>query len=219
MNKVIGIISYLPKDKVIRENRRNKLRYLVYKCSIHLNLPIIIIAQNWKEEDFQEIKLSKGEIFTFDKLGIVGARKKLREIFIDSKYDYLIMLDDDCMIDATTNGSKLYLKEIDEHPSGYGIFNGSLLKLFAISKDIIKEVDYPNISVEDGEGFEDKIFVSTLESKFPNSEFEFSKEEIWEESISTLDPYSTWCTNQNLDDMVNKTYKIIKNTNAKLNEY
>ena len=35
----------------------------------------------------------------------------------------------------------------------FGIFKGTLLKLFAISKTIISKVDYEDITVEKGEGF------------------------------------------------------------------
>ena len=42
-----------------------------------------------------------------NKLGITGARKKLREIFINSEYDYLIMLDDDNRIYGEVNNNFL----------------------------------------------------------------------------------------------------------------
>lgn len=210
MKCVIGIISYLPDDKTIRNERKNKLKYLLYKCSIHFNLPIIIIAQNWSEKDKQDLQVKSGNIMFFDKLGIVGARKKLREVFLSSDYDYLIMLDDDCKIDCTINGVKTYLKEIEEHPDGYGLFYTGLLKLFAISKSKMSLVDYPNICVENGDGFEDKIFINELIKKFPEDKFMFSAKEIWEDSISTQDPYSTWYVDQDLSLMNKNTINIIK---------
>ena len=109
MKKVIGIVSYLPDDECIRQERKDKLKYLIYKCELYFQLPFIIIAQNWNEDDNKTITIKNGNIYHYDKLGIVGARKKLREHFLNSEYNYLIMLDDDCVIDSTSRDSTKYL--------------------------------------------------------------------------------------------------------------
>lgn len=187
MNKVIGIISYLPDDEKKRKIREEKITSLIRTCDELFDLPIIIIAQNWKDFDIDCCQLYK-----FDKpLGIVGARKELRKVFLKSGYDYLIMLDDDCNITGTQGGFDNYLKEIDQHPGMFGTFNGTLLKLFAISKEIFSLQDYGDGKVEDGDFFEDILLVNTLQKKFPDKHFVFSKSNISEKSNNFNDENST----------------------------
>ena len=72
ITKVIGIISWLPNDET-RGIRQKNLETLLKICDSLFNLPIIIIAQNWdKTVETTENCI----VFTFDKLGITGARKK-----------------------------------------------------------------------------------------------------------------------------------------------
>ena len=210
MRKLIGIISYLPDNREVRKNRIDKLRRLINKCSYLFRLPIYIVIQNWEKQDIEAISLLPYVTLSpnYDKLGIVGARKKLREYFISSDYDYLIMLDDDC--DLNGGSGRDYLKQIDENPDCFIEFRGTLLKLFAISKTIFKEVDYENVNPENGEGFEDRIFVGKLRDKFPDRERRFKQPcGISENSISTRDPDSTWYKDQDLKTMIEKTTMII----------
>ena len=111
MKIVIGIPSYLPDNKEVREYRFNRLKALINKCNQLFNLPIYIVTQNYKEEKlyltgYKNIMLSED----YTPLGIVGARRKLREYFLNSDYDYLIMLDDDIIIYGISG--KSYLKQI-----------------------------------------------------------------------------------------------------------
>lgn len=186
-NKVIGILSYLPDDEEIRSYRKNKLLNLIFKCNYLFSLPIIIIAQNYKEDtvNFKNCTLYQYK----DKLGIVGARKELRKIFLESNYDYLIMLDDDCEL-VGQSGEK-YLKQIDNNPDCFIEFNKTLLKLFAISKTLFSQVDYEDLNPEDGEGFEDRVFVNKLRKLFPDKQRVFTGTAIEQHSVSTADPYST----------------------------
>ena len=109
-----------------------KLLRLLHSCNDIFNLPIIIIAQNYNEDDLKQIKqINNISIYEFVKLGIVGARNALRNIFLKSSYSYLIMLDDDCSISGTKEAGQKYLSQIDENPNCYYEFNKSLLKLFA----------------------------------------------------------------------------------------
>lgn len=205
LKKVIGIISYLPDDKIIRVERFKKLCSLIASCNRLLNLPIVIIAQNWKNIKLHTANLT---IFNYeDKLGIVGARKELRKKFLESDYDYLIMLDDDCVLYGTSG--KEYLEQIDENPDCFIEFWLTLLKLFAISKSLFSQVDYDDINPEDGEGFEDRIFVNKLRKLFPDKKREFKNTKIGQASISTKDPLSTWYNHQDLKDMLRKTTDFI----------
>ena len=193
LSKVIGIISYLPNNKDIRGNRLKKLKNLVGKCNEIFALPIIIIAQNYKQEDFDYLKSYKNiNFYVFDKLGIVGARNKLRDIFLNSNYDYLIMLDDDCKLEGYKSSGRQYLEQIDNNPNKFGEFNNTLLKLFAISKYIFNKIDFnSDIDPEKESGFEDRYFVNYLRKKYPNNRFIFNVPSLEEISISTGDADST----------------------------
>lgn len=205
MKKVIGIISYLPEDKEVQKIRFYKLLKLINSCNYLFNLPFIIIAQNYSSSYISElVAVAKNiKIYNYPKLGITGARHELRSKFLASEYDYLIMLDDDCEV-AGISGQE-YLKQIENNPNCFIEFKSTLLKLFAISKTIFKEVDYENIEAENGDGFEDRIFVNTLRIKFPDARREFQKTGLTESSISTNDPLSTWYKKQDLETMINKT--------------
>ena len=207
MNKVIGIISYLPDDVNKRKIREEKIDSLIKTCNELFDLPIIIVAQNWKD-----FKVDCCQLYKFEKpLGIVGARKELRKIFLHSGYDYLIMLDDDCKVLGTKEGANRYLKEIDNHPGMFGVFYGTLLKLFAISKEIFSLQDYGDGEVENGDFFEDILLVNTLEKRFPNKKFVFSKKDIKEESNNFNDENSTWYYGQfNKHAIGDKTRELLK---------
>ena len=197
MNKVIGIISYLPNDARIRKVREQRLDKLLNQCKTLFNLPVLIIAQNWKDTKFDYDNLI---IYYHDNpLGIIPARKELREIFLNSEYDYLIMLDDDCeLVNATKESIEDYLKQIDEHPNMYGKFSGTNLKLFAISKYVYSKVDYPEeIDPTDGGIFEDIYIVSLLDKIQSNNSFIFKRNSgLGDISNSSRDQYSTWYTGQ-----------------------
>ena len=122
MDKIIGIISYLPPDPKVREYRQNKLICLLNKCKqLFPNTKIYIVAQNWGSfhlEDYSNVWVVNFE----NALGIVNARIKLRDLFLDySNADYLIMLDYDCELYGYSGAE--YLKQIDENPDCFIEFN------------------------------------------------------------------------------------------------
>lgn len=210
LSKTIGIISYLPDNENIRRERIKKLEDLLYKCSVLFpSVNIVIIAQNWKNYCPKAYGKIWVAVDTDKPLGITEARRVLRRVFLDyCNTDYLIMLDDDCELSGN-NGNE-YLKQIDENPDCFIEFNKTLLKLFAISRAIFKEINYDDINPEAGEGFEDRIFVNKLRKKFPTKQREFKNTGIKEKSVSTRDPYSTWYKNQDLKDMLDKTANIVE---------
>ena len=213
IRKVIGIISYLPDNRKTRSNRFTKLNQLISKCNELFNLPILIIAQNYNKAEIDSISSVKNITMSLhDKLGITGARKQLRKEFLESDHDYLIMLDDDCTVDGNETGVKRYFDDIDKHPEGFGIFQLSLLKLFAISKSLYSQVEFPDVNPEDGEGFEDRVFVhGVLEKYYSKYKYQFTDTvNLTQTSISTKDPNTTWYKGQNLDKMNNNTSKYIR---------
>lgn len=217
MNICIGIISYLPNESDKRDIRRKKLLELISQCNKLFGLPILIVAQNWQGTNLNSYKdifdTSNCNVYSYDKpLGIIGARNKLREIFLKSNYDYLIMLDDDSTVSGTKDSADKYIQQIESHPDMYGIFNGTLLKLFAISKNIFESIDFGSGKVENGDYFEDILFVSALQKKFPTKQFTFIKNGLAEKSNNYNDPNSTWFHGQ-----FNK-HEIGDRTRARLKE-
>lgn len=211
MKLVIGIISYLVDNQEQRNHRIKKLDELINKCNQLFNLPIHIIAQNYRDDEIEYYTTEKNVTLDFYNrpLGITGARKRLRTWFLNSDYTNIIMLDDDCEIKGTVNDAQLYLKQIQENSDCFIEFNLTLLKLFEISKDIFKDVDFPNIEAEREEGFEDRIFVNELRIKYPDKRRTFTHYGLSEHSIATKDKRSTWYKNQNLTIMNNRTKNMI----------
>ena len=210
LSKVIGIISYLPDNEEIRQHRFNLVINLVLKCQSLFKLPIMIIAQNWPPELFKDAE-ENGEliIYRYDHgLTIVGARKELRKKFLESNYDYLIMLDDDCELEG--EDASEYLNQIDQNPGCWIEFTSSLLKLFAISKEAFKLVDYDDVSLERREGYEDWVFYEKLKAVCPVLRRRFHNTGINQHSNSTADPYSTWYQNKTVDlkDLLDKTATV-----------
>lgn len=200
LKKVFGIISYFPDcdtdyhTETRRERSRRFLELLHNLENLWPEVDILIIAQNWKEFDIPKLK-NKTTVLHYPKLGILGARKELRKQFLASEYDYLIMLDDDGMIEA--EDPSLYMKEIDKHPTGVGVIRhrNCPLMLLAISKDLYSQIDMPDLDPEKSEGFEDEYFVASCFAKFPEYAFDFPHGIIKETSFKYLGPGccpSTW---------------------------
>lgn len=212
LSKIIGIISYLPDNEEIRNNRRQKLDRLIAKCNSLFNLPILIVAQNYLESDiwYFKNKYNNTLIHSYvDKLGITGARKQLRKLFLESRYDYLIMLDDD--IEVVGDSGLEYLKQIDDNPDCFIENNKSRLQLFAISRSVFEKQDFNDISPEKGEGFEDRIFFYTLCKKYPEKHKLFNNTGVVEHAVATRDRDSTWFVDQDLTEMIRKTNNILDN--------
>lgn len=209
MKICIGIISYLPDDKELRNVRIDRLNKTILDCNRLFNLPILIISQNWNDFTLDYNNVIQ---FYYDKLGITGARKELRNKFLNSDFDYLIMLDDDAKLVGTSSDASLYLDQIENHPGKwYGIYKSQLLKLFAISKDMFKEVDYPDGEAEKGDFFEDMYLIMSLNKLYPKNKFLFTRNTLNDISDSANDPNSTWYHKQfNKHDIGDRTRAMIK---------
>ena len=209
MKICIGIISYFPDDNK-REIRIERAKKVIEDCNKLFNLPIIIVAQNWKGVMIYDDNL---HIHRYDKLGITGARKELRKLFLDSEYDYMIMLDDDAKLVGTKDDAREYLRTIENHPGArYGVYKTYLLKLFAISKEMFKEIDYPDGEASNGDFFEDMYLIMALNKKYPDKKFIFTRGGIDENSNSASDPLSTWYHRQfHKKQMGDRTREMIRN--------
>ena len=205
--KVFGIISYFPnKDSAYhietRKERSRRFRELLFKLEeLWSDVDIMIIAQNWQDFELPEIK-NTTIVYNYNKLGILGARRELRKRFLASNYDYLIMLDDDAMVNSAD--PQAYLDEIDRHPNGVGAIrkHSSPLQLFAISKTIYTAVDMPDIDAEKGQGFEDDVFVAKCFSEFPGEAYMFPSGIVSETSFKYIGEGkcpSTWANEKKYD--------------------
>lgn len=188
VKKVFGIISYFPDNDSAyhietRKERSRRFRELLFRLEeLWPDIDIMIIAQNWQDFQMPDIK-NRITTYHYGKLGILGARKELRKRFLNSDYDYLIMLDDDAMV--SSDNPQTYLDEIDEHIDGIGAIrkNKSPLNFLAISKFIYSQIDMPDVDPEKSEGFEDDIFVASCFAKFPDRAFMFSEGIVSETSF------------------------------------
>lgn len=172
MKPVIGIISYLPSKEVERVQRIHRLERLLKQLTEFLpSVPILVIAQNWNSYFPSNYKII---VQYYNKLGILKARKVLREKFLDSNFDYLIMFDDDAIIEQLEpNAGDAYLKALEEHPDGFMFlqYASSQLNGCAISRHIYTIEPMVDIDAQKNEGFEDSIFSWLLHHKYSEKEF------------------------------------------------
>ena len=80
MKICVGIPSYMPDEASARKGRQERLIHLLKQIEDLSNeLDIILICQNWKDFKLPEFK-NKIISFQYEKLGILKARKTLRQI-------------------------------------------------------------------------------------------------------------------------------------------
>lgn len=204
LKKIIGIISYFPDEEALRENRKMRCFNLLKNLDEHFKLPIIIIAQNWTQEDLGALNKFQNQkiyVFTSGKLGIVGARIKLREVFLtQTNADYIILLDDDSELEIGEGAVEHYLKEIDDHPDMLCRWRLGFPRLMAVSRHSFEKLSYDfikNFDPERGEIWEDHCWHVVYISMWPNEVYDFSKYNMKEVSpYSENDPnsvyYSKW---------------------------
>ena len=187
LKKCIGIVSYFPPENNLqaRSKRIKRFTQLISQINnLWPDIDILIIAQNWQDYTLPDIS-NKVIKFDFDNgLGIVGARRVLRQKFFELNYDYLIMLDDDAIInDCGKEIADKYLEEIDKHPNMFCFIHSqdhwhkcddyatAPLNLCAISRFIYEKEDIPQLELEKCEALEDDIFAVLLHIKYPEYEF------------------------------------------------
>ena len=171
-SKCFGIISWLPDDAKNRQARIDRLNSMFEQFkNLFGDIEYLIVAQNWK--DYKVPDFVHATIYNYDKLGILKARKTLGEKFLQSSYDYLIMCDDDVVLETDNSFTKEYFfNELDKHPNGFMFLQYSWsLNLCAISRSIYKQSPMVDIDPEKGEGYEDKVYPYLLHYKHLDKEF------------------------------------------------
>ena len=188
LKPAIGIISYMPDNITDRINRIDSLKNLLKQIDQYFtNTDILIIAQNWNG-----LKLTSRNnnliIKDYPALGIIGARKTLREEFLKLDNNYIIMFDDDAIFEIDNPALlKEYLKLMEQNPHGFAfIYRGngydkgfhkknpyasSQLNFCAISKFLYNIEDIPSIDPQKNEGYEDCIWSYLLLKRYPSFEF------------------------------------------------
>lgn len=213
MKLVIGIISYLPDDEIARAQRIDRFEKMLEKLGeLFPSVPIMVVAQNWGEYAPQH-KIIK---HSYDKLGILLARRTLRKLFLESDYTDMITIDDDCILIG--DSGEEYKKQLKDNYGGMGVFRWeySQLNLLYISKDIYKEVDLPDIDPEKDEGFEDTIFTATVRQLYPDKVFTFENtgiEEIGFRYEGEDKVPSTWA------GTVKRDWRKLRGNTAKIKEH
>jgi len=191
MNICIGIISYLPDSEDLRKERQKRVINLINQIDKHFNLPIILIAQNYKDFNINSKNIIR---YNYDKLGITGARRELRIKFLESEYDYVIMLDDDMELSDNQQDYDIYINNILKYKKEYYYVRNFLNNFSVMSKEGFKKLDYdPEICVENGTGFEDWIF-SVICTRTLNSMRLTTNLPKYERKHFLNDKYSTWST-------------------------
>ena len=159
-----------------------------------------------------DLQRSKLLVYNYkDKLGITGARRILREVFLKSNYNYLIMLDDDIELVGDKNSADSYLRQIDVHPQCFGTFKSLTLQLFAISREIFSKINFPDGEVADGDYFEDMWLIMALKKLYPDKWYSFTRGKLDPVANAANDSNSTWYHKQFIKrEIGDRTRKMIK---------
>lgn len=118
---MIGVVSYLPNDDIVRPRRIEAQKSQIpYLCGLWEGAKPVIVAQNYKEEDYAELgKLGSVEYLKYSQgIGPSNARNVLLEKFYASDEDWLLMCDDDS-ISYPYYQSAEFLKDVHENPKKF----------------------------------------------------------------------------------------------------
>ena len=81
------------------------------------------------------------------------------------------------------------------NPDKFGVYKPSLMKLFAISKEVYKLIVFPDGGADDDRKerryFEDMYITKALQKVYPEKEFRFHRSNLMEYSDSAWDKHST----------------------------
>lgn len=189
MKKCFGIVSWFPDKEPARTQRQERINRLFKQLeSLWPDIDILVIAQNWKNFVPAEIA-NKLVTVKFDQgLGILKARQVLRIEFLKHNYDYIIMFDDDGIIQCDNDtAAQDYMTELDKHPNGFcfihykdwqkheatavDTYKAAQLNLCAISRFIYEKENIPDVDPHIGQGYEDHVYSALLHHKYRKYEF------------------------------------------------
>ena len=190
LKKCFGIISGFPEEEGRRERRINRFNQLLNQLNdLWPEVDILVIAQNWKDYKLPKIKNKIIDIRYDNLIGILNARWVLRTEFLKRDYDYIIMMDDDDIIECDNDHAHIdYMNELDKHPQGFAIikkqekeksawfeeypYKKAPLNLCAVSRFIYEKEDIPDVNLQKSEALEDDVYAYLLHIKYAEYEFD-----------------------------------------------
>ena len=208
---VFGIISWFPDKEPERTQRINRLNRMLGQLTdlFGSDIHFLITAQNWKDYKLPE-SVKNVTVHRHNKLGIIGARKMLGKHFLDSAYDYLIMCDDDIVLETSDKFTREYFFDmLNRHADGFFFLKyGWSLTFCGVSKYIYAQSPMVDIDPEKEEGYEDVVYPNLLHYKYPDKEFKLEGIMFVQHQAQYVKELkSTWCdktTNHAKLDMVSK---------------
>lgn len=143
---MIGIISWLHPSHEIRDARFKKTIKLLQDLTILFkDENIVVVGQDYTTEKVADVEAisNKINVHCFEKLGITGARNKLREIFLTTNEEYLIMYDDDCELTwGNDTAGSIFIETLKISKYGYVTDRVSLLKNAGVMRNILENIKF-----------------------------------------------------------------------------
>ena len=189
-----GIPSWFPEAEPGRGKRQERLNKLFRQITdLFGDVDWLVVAQNWhgyKVPDYiKNIKIREKP-----QLGILKARKELRKFFLEEGYDYLVMLDDDVILETKPEFTREYFFDtLRKNPFGFVFLQYSWSLTFcAVSRYIYSREDMVDIDPQKGEGYEDMVFPYLLHYKYPMNEFKLKGIKFTQHVNNENKAPSTW---------------------------
>ena len=130
---------------------------------------------------------------------------------MQSGFDYLIMLDDDCILEGKPEDGQRFLRILAANPGKY-LKKDNEFKLFAISRSLYEKYPLPPLEVEKGTGIEDFAFFTMLKSLAPKDEIKgFNWGGLKDASVWANDRTTSW-DRSNFLQLFRNTQKYLAET-------
>lgn len=139
MSIMIGVISYLPNNKELRE-KRLKVRKIQSEWLKHTfpDKEIFVVAQNYTKNELLSYETN---ILLNEGIGVGNARNILIDKFYQSDFSHLMILDDDVTIYDYYNPIE-FIYDLDKNPERYSnldVILASTPQYNAFKKDMFKD--------------------------------------------------------------------------------
>ena len=121
-NLMVGIVSYLPNEPALRKKRTEAVQF--QDNWLNEVLPLnrrLVVAQNYGEDEVNHNSPNL-EYIRLEPLGAGEARNVILREFYHSNYDWLLLLDDDTIIDDKYSPNNL-LNDIQNHLDEFDAHN------------------------------------------------------------------------------------------------
>lgn len=191
---MIGIISYLPDEEISRNVRYWRFRGLLVDLKkVFPYESITVIAQNYTDEEVNQIDIAV-DMRRYDKLGVVPARNTLRQIFLDSDEEYIILYDDDSEIKCNCeNAGEEFIKCLKTNKYGWVSDKTHNLKNIGLRRSLVENILHRSDDelADDGIYFGDLIDYLQMTNDFTDLLDDGLKSFIVDTSLYTGDKYST----------------------------